>query len=600
MATLGQDSEMTVDTPVTSIDYTTPYDQRDEQFRLTRDNIITSGIGAHDNKTLAFINALKDYAEENESTLRAQITQQAAEIEGLMKLGQEVEESAARTEGAAADAENKVATIQAAAAEAVEEVRREEGQAKALLQLEIDSMKALVTQVTEQSNAQVKQAKEQLERSREEVATLNATLIKANQDAQQMNELKDKLQVQAESIISQKASVDSLKFALMSLSNAGLTPSNNNSPVTQRIGMFTLKPKSLSEYYGEKNTEKAYAWIEAAERVFVQRAAETLTAGSTERWGAYAIDYLKGHAAEWAHLLWPLSTNNIPGEVPSYVVDWHMFKNEFIKQHVPADAIFTLQKQLEDLTITSTIRDFNERFRLIRMRLRMATKETPPAQRAGTDAATVEANRMTRALAEAPLVNKYGLKLQKASDVEAMKGKPDGPMAHLYTEYTKWCLNNADKEPPYIPTLDKVMSYMETMDNTMNHRALTATGIGPPAPLSNPYTTPPAITTTAQQVPSTVTWGEDMMDWEASKMEQFNAMFQKAFSRIQDTRPKCHHCGKPGHLKWDCWTLHGKPGGRGGHGGNGTGGSGGNSGGSGGKKNVTARTTEVVVEKAEK
>lgn len=137
-----------------------------------------------------------------------------------------------------------------------------------------------------------------------------------------------------------------------------------------------------------------------------------MSSDSTKRWEACAIDYLWGTAAEWAHLLWPLTANNTPVVTPTYKVDWHSFKQEFIWQHVPADAILVLQRQFKDLALNGPVRAFNERFRLLRMRLHLATKETPPILQIGNDSDTTEANRAAVVQAEAPLVNHYSLKLQ--------------------------------------------------------------------------------------------------------------------------------------------------------------------------------------------
>lgn len=328
------------------------------------------------------------------------------------------------------------------------------------------------------------------------------------------------------------------------------------------MGISTLKPGSLSEFHGEKAIERAYVWIEAAERVLIQRANETFTTDTTERWGACAIDYLKGHAAEWAHLQWSLNTNIVRNGLgaPSYIVDWHQFKTEFIAQFVPADAVSVLQKQFEDLAVTGSVRTFNDAFRLICMRLRMATKEPTPALGIGSDPQTIEANRNTTAIAEAVLVNKYGLMLQRAAEEEARKGRLDGPMMRVYTKYTERMISNADKTPPYIPTLGRMMSYMETMDTIINHRNL-KTGLDS-TPVNTGYGTTafqPMQTNTNSSTGAT-TAGEEVMDWEAtnSKSElRFNALFEKAMKSVKDGRRRCYHCNKPGHAIKDCWERNG-------------------------------------------
>lgn len=263
----------------------------------------------------------------------------------------------------------------------------------------------------------------------------------------------------------------------------------------------------------------------------------------------------------------------------SYAVDWEEFKKEFIHQHVPADAIATLQKWFEELAVTGSIREFNEKFRLLRMRLRVATNE--PAMEMGD---SPEVNRTQRAKAEAPLVTSYELNLPKAGEVEFKRGDSSGPMSKVYPEYTKMRIENSQKSPPYEHTIEDVMVYMETMDNVINHRNTLETMPVNSTSLFTPGVKP---TTTTANTPAPPV---DMMDLEASRMEgtaQLFAMFEKVLSGTVDNCPKCSHCKKAGHVQMDCWKLNGLPdwikekskkknGG-------------------GGKKNTLLKTTEMVV-----
>lgn len=89
----------------TSIDYGTLFDQRDSQFREIRATIINDGVGLHDEKTLNFINALKDYGDNIQHTLNSKVATLQLEIQNLRSLGNEMVEKQTGELKAAAQAE---------------------------------------------------------------------------------------------------------------------------------------------------------------------------------------------------------------------------------------------------------------------------------------------------------------------------------------------------------------------------------------------------------------------------------------------------------------------------------------------------------------
>ena len=73
----------------------------------------------------------------------------------------------------------------------------------------------------------------------------------------------------------------------------------------QRPGTFTVKPKSIDTFSGEKTIAAVYSWLTTVENVFYLRAQECGTVESTTTWARYAISYLKGTANEWGSTTWP-------------------------------------------------------------------------------------------------------------------------------------------------------------------------------------------------------------------------------------------------------------------------------------------------------
>lgn len=89
----------------TSIDYGTPFDQRDSQFQETRATIINDGVSLHDEKTLNFINALKDYGDNIQHMLNSKVATLQLEIQNLRSLGNKMVEKQTGELKAAAQAE---------------------------------------------------------------------------------------------------------------------------------------------------------------------------------------------------------------------------------------------------------------------------------------------------------------------------------------------------------------------------------------------------------------------------------------------------------------------------------------------------------------
>lgn len=322
-------------------------------------------------------------------------------------------------------------------------------------------------------------------------------------------------------------------------------PGNNaGTPIfvtQERKKHFTIKTSSLPSFSGERDAEKVITFLSALERAFVLRAEETDTLGSVRSWGDYAIQCLKGKAAEWAHLTW------FVGEV----VDWEDFKNKLSRQYIPADYTTKLRAQFANLTIDGKqpLAQFNEQFKGIQLRLRITTKQ--PGSDEDDDS----------------VLESYLTKLENA----ASKEKGTGPISAVYAGYTQY--DATWPEGSSKPKLYNVMEFCARLDDIHNRKS---------------FLTPP-ITTTEQ--PKTTSQGGDAMDiyaadagrsyagrsggsrgtgrgnrfgWrgygrgrgsdrggdkdKGDKSDDRSAKEKADWVKTQ----KCYHCDGTGHLKKDC------------------------------------------------
>jgi len=132
-----------------------------------------------------------------------------------------------------------------------------------------------------------------------------------------------------------------------------------------RLGVFTAKPSSLPQFFGERDAEKVITFLCALERTFHLRASETSTAGSTRHWAEYGIQCLKGKAAEWAHMTWFLEED----------VEWGEFKDKLAEHFIPADATAKLRAAFANLAWDpkTPLAQFNDDFRALRQKIRIIT-----------------------------------------------------------------------------------------------------------------------------------------------------------------------------------------------------------------------------------
>jgi len=168
------------------------------------------------------------------------------------------------------------------------------------------------------------------------------------------------------------------------------------SPVRDgRLGVFTAKPSSLPQFFGERDAEKVITFLCALERAFHLRAAETSTSGSTRHW------------AEWAHMTWFLGED----------VEWE-FKDKLTEHFIPSDATAKLRAAFANLMRDpkTPLAQFNDDFRALRQKLRIITKSRLDDEH---DAAVIES---------------YLTKIQNV----CLKEKNNSSASGMYTVFTSW------------------------------------------------------------------------------------------------------------------------------------------------------------------
>ncbi|KAI5807961.1 hypothetical protein DFH27DRAFT_638239 [Peziza echinospora] len=309
----------------------------------------------------------------------------------------------------------------------------------------------------------------------------------------------------------------------------------NQSSSGSRMGVFTAKASNLPTYDGERNAEKVITFLVSLERAFLVRAQETMTQGSTTSWGMYAIQQLRGKAAEWGNHEWGLGEN----------IGWEKFRERVTEQFIPPDYVTRVKLEFSNLTINpkKPLTDFNERFRSLRLCLRIVTGTGRQEERDGE------------------LIDFYVARIQAA--VAQEKGDS---MARVYSAYVQWEALRDKKEPL---TLATVMNFCARMDNIHNRHSSAGT-----APLTTGTTHQPSLTTSQ---------GGDRMDIYA--MNNRNQGYRRSSADTKRGRSnegqsrrasggkkdedkekkkdvdkkdrdmskvKCFHCGSMGHMKQDC------------------------------------------------
>jgi len=443
----------TMEEPMGPLDYNVPYDRRTQAWVNQRQTIVDRGLtNTADPADVEFVEAIRDMA-----------GQLRFEMEGLtMKQNAELEQT-----------RKDLATAQAQTAFYQEVAKELEGK----------------------MTVQLTMMQEELKASREAYTKTVTALTKTTEaNAKVTNDL--------------RKAIDAVRTSTATASGAG------PSQTTQRPCTFTVKPKSIDTFSGEKSIAAVYSWLTTVENVFYLRAQECGTAESTATWARYAISYLKGTANEWGSTTWPDARTEI---------GWTEFKQKFTAEYLPQDALRRVQKDMDNLMPTSSIARFNDKFREFVNRLHLME-----AYISGQTAKVVSAE------TEAQHVKTYILKLWKATDLEKKAGK-DGPITRVYSAYMTAASMEAVKGTETQRSLDDVMRICDSIDRAHNDKPV----ISAPA---NPATIPAG----------------DPMDLDRIET-RFQALWSKAWQKKggqeqQRTGSKlsCFVCGSKDHLIRDC------------------------------------------------
>jgi hypothetical protein len=233
---------------------------------------------------------------------------------------------------------------------------------------------------------------------------------------------------------------------------------------------FRLKPETLVPYDGEINEQTARDWIDKAERIFANRESKSSTPGSTDGWAAYLIGYLRLSSYEWACRRWPGNRKSARGRTLAYsdTINWEEFKREFILQHHPDEDLKRLKKQFQNLLVERSVREFNDQFRDLIKLINAATgvKDLTHSQAEGL---TEEMKRARRAYLDRPLIAAYNGKLDRSLEIEIQRSRTHRPLSRLTEKWGRRWREYSELVPPYFPTLEEVMEYLEIIDDAINY-----------------------------------------------------------------------------------------------------------------------------------
>jgi len=263
------------------LDYNVPYDRRPQAWVNQRQTIVDRGLtNTADPADVEFVEAIRDMA-----------GQLRFEMEGLtMKQNAELEQT-----------RKDLATAQAQTA----------------------FYQATAKELEGKMTVQLTMMQEELKASREAYTKTVTALTKTTEaNAKVTNDL--------------RKAIDAVRTSTATASGA------EPSQTTQRPCTFTVKPKSIDTFSGEKSIAAVYSWLTTVENVFYLRAQECGTADSTATWARYAISYLKGTANEWGSTTWPDARTEI---------SWTEFKQKFTAEYLPQDALRRVQKDMDNLTV---------------------------------------------------------------------------------------------------------------------------------------------------------------------------------------------------------------------------------------------------------
>lgn len=233
---------------------------------------------------------------------------------------------------------------------------------------------------------------------------------------------------------------------------------------------YRLEPETLVPYDGDIDEQTARDWIDKAERILTNRDFHLSTPGTTDGWAPYLVGYLRLTSYEWACRRWPGSRKSARGRTLAYsdCINWEEFKREFVLQHHPDEDLKRLKQQFLDLLIVDrSIREFNDQYRDLVKLINVATgvKDLTASQVEGL---SEETKRARRAYLDRPLIAVYNRKLDISLQIEVQRSRTHRPLSRLTEKWGRRWRELSQLVPPYFPTLEEVMEYLEVIDEIVN------------------------------------------------------------------------------------------------------------------------------------
>ncbi|RPB08810.1 hypothetical protein P167DRAFT_548578 [Morchella conica CCBAS932] len=253
-------------------------------------------------------------------------------------------------------------------------------------------------------------------------------------------------------------------------------------PAKATTPRYKLRSKTLEPYDGDINEQTARDWIEKAERILTNRDSHLSTPGTTDGWAPHLVGYLRFTSYEWACRRWPGNRKSARGRTLAYsdCINWEEFKREFVLHHHPEEDLKRLKQQFLDLLIVDrSVKEFNDQYRDL-VKLINAATGVQDLTGSLVEGLSEETKRARRAYLDRPLIAVYNRKLDLSLEIEVERSRTHRPLSRLTEKWGRRWRELSELVPPYFPTLEEVMEYLEIIDDVVNSPKTRSNAAGGP------------------------------------------------------------------------------------------------------------------------